>query len=95
MPYLIVLVILWFLAGALIGLVSGYSPVVAGLVSLVIGLVWLAGLTRDERRRRLFYEGPLEHEEDTDLLLGCLWAAPITVILMALISLIALAVLRL
>jgi hypothetical protein len=73
----------WYVAGLTVGLVAGY-PAMAGLIGLVIGLFWLAALIKDERRRRLFFEGPYEYEEDTDFLLGCLWVTPLTIMILAL-----------
>jgi hypothetical protein len=40
---------------------------------LVIGPFWLAALIKDERRRRWFFEGPYEYEEDKVSLFLSLW----------------------
>ncbi len=62
--------VLWF--------ISGYLAVAAtdilapwawqgGLINLVIGLLLMAAITATERRRRLFYQGPDQTDEQEGL----------------------------
>jgi hypothetical protein len=78
MQPLLAYILRWFVSGYLItALVSRYvelpfNPIQLGLFGLLIGLIGLAIVTRTERGRRMFYEGP-GPDEDGDPLIGCLW----------------------
>ena len=45
------------------------------LVNLIIGMLALLLVTQDERRERLFYEGP-KGDEDSSLLIAIMWGLP-------------------
>lgn len=81
-------VLLWFLAGYIPAFLFSWSvslplqPAQFGLLTLVVGLLLLSGITATERGRRLFpargashYEGPTG-DEDGDPLIGCIWGLP-------------------
>lgn len=78
----------WFLAGYVPAFLLEqfislpFKPSQFGLLGLLVGLVLLASLTRTEQGRRLFYEGPTG-DEDSNPLIGCLWAVPVFLILAA------------
>lgn len=83
--------LLWFLAGYAPAYLATWfanlplQPAQFGLLALVVGLLFLSGITTTERGRRLFYEGP-RGDEDGDPLIGCLWFLPICLVGFALIA---------
>ena len=74
--------LLWFAAGYTAGLAVTAITVPPipvwgfGVACLLLGLIILAAVLRTEDNRRLFYEGPAEHEEDSEFIIGCLWVIP-------------------
>jgi hypothetical protein len=82
--------VFWFIAGyvsaVLINQFTDLSinPIQAGVLLLLVGLLWLAVVTRDERQRREFYEGPLEGE-DGSFIIGCLWVTPFVILAVAIV----------
>jgi hypothetical protein len=56
-----------------------------GLIGLLIGLIGLAIVTRTERGRRMFYEGPAADEEG-DILVGCFWVIILQLFALALLA---------
>ena len=79
--------ILWFLAG--FALAASLNLFIAlplrnyecGLLTMLVGLISLLPLVNNETGRHLFFDGP-DPDEDGDPLIGCLWIAPIEMILL-------------
>lgn len=84
---ILILAILWALSGFLVGLaieaLFGASWVVpCTALNLIAGMVMLLLVTRNDRARRMFYEGPRENELGSPLV-GLLWAFPFTLMIIA------------
>jgi hypothetical protein len=78
---IIALAALWAVTGAVVGLglrslygVNWIAP--CGLLNMIIGLILLLLVTRNETTHRIFYEGP-GNEEDLSLAVAALWALPV------------------
>lgn len=81
----IVLVVLWIVSGAMVGfslqkLFDVQWVVQCASLNLILGMVLLLLVTRNEWARRMFYEGPGEGE-DSSPLIGILWALPIVLLI--------------
>jgi hypothetical protein len=79
----------WALSGWLFGLgVNGLFGVEVALIcamgNVIIGLLLLLPVVGDERRRRLFFEGPREQEQ-SEPRIGLLWAFPFAVLVWGLL----------
>lgn len=88
-PLILALAALWTLSGFLIGLaieaLFGTPWVIpCTALNLIAGMVMLLLVTRDDRARRMFYEGPREDELGSPLV-GLLWAFPLTLMIIAVI----------
>ena len=57
---------------------------VCALGNVIAGLLFLLPVVGDEHRRRLFYEGPREHER-SDARIGLLWVFPFTLLVWGLL----------
>lgn len=85
------LILIWFVAGYLIGAAVNqvgpvtFTPLQFGIAGLLVGLAGLAVVTRTEEGRRMFYEGP-RGEELGDPLIGCLWLLPMSLGAIALVA---------
>jgi len=91
MRSLLFFIAVWFFIGfALAALMDEFVPLPlsifqGGLIGLLIGLIALVIVTRTERGRRMFYEGPTE-EEEGDVLVGCLWVITLELFAVALLA---------
>jgi hypothetical protein len=79
----------WALGGWMLGVgvkaLFGMDMVlVCALGNVIVGLLFLLPVVGNERRRRLFYEGPGK-EERAEARIGLLWAFPFTLLIWGLL----------
>jgi len=81
----IALAVLWIVSGAIVGfsleaLFSLQWVVPCTSLNLMMGMILLLLVTRNEWARRMFYEGP-RAGEDSSPLIGMLWALPLVLLI--------------
>ncbi len=83
---------LWSVGGYAIGLAIqamgvAYPPlkIIFASLNVIIGLVLFLGITRDPTANRIFFEGPRLNESGLPAI-GCLWLAPISLLIFGLAS---------
>jgi hypothetical protein len=89
MLLILTLAALWAVGGFVMGvsieaLFGGQVVVTCTALNLITGMLMLLLVTRHERARRLFYEGPKENELGLPFI-GLLWAIPFTLLFVGLI----------
>ncbi len=68
---------------ALEALVGGQWAVPCASLNLIAGMFLLLLVTRDERAKRIFYEGPRENEPGLPII-GLLWIMPLVLLVVGL-----------
>jgi len=86
---ILALAILWAGSGYAIGIAfktvigvqfTTYSPrLLLGCLNLIVGLLWLKGMISEPTTERLFFEGP-KNDNEGDIRIGCLWVAPLALL---------------